>query len=437
MKRLSLFTFIIALLALPTLAQSSNPDLITLNDATPAIDVVITLPADTTGTLSLDLALAAVTLTDANDAVVFTATDERLHGLEFNIAPNSGTHTLTVERLPDVTEAYVSVVSLPEMTIGGTVQTIEGDALALNQEATLSLNADNPGGTVSVDVPADMPGVITATFPGAFATTQLVDGEGVLIAESTGGHVDALTFVLDGGSYDFTLLGSDLTGTVIAGVRAVSAEDGGFAVIDAPLATAETITQTDTSNCNATVTASSANLRSGPGTGYSVLGYAYRGENYTVGGQNQENNWVVVGTDDGGSAWLALSAAQMQGACATLTVFDTPTQDAAPAQITITGAGANGEITREQAIQIAEAAHPGTRAVDIEQDYEYGGLVWEVGLSNGVDVYVDTTTGAIVYQENAYSEGSYDDDDDWDDNDDHDDDDDDDWDDDDHDDDDD
>lgn len=423
MKRLSLILLVtvgMLALALPALAQQDNPDLIMLNDATPAIDVVITLPADTTGTLSLDLALASVTLTDANDAVVFTAADERLHGLEFNIVPNSGTHTLTVERLPGVTEAYVSVVSLPEMTVGGTVELVEGGTLVLNEEAALALNTDNPGGTVSVEVPEETVGVVTATFPGAFATTQLVDSDGVLLAESTGGHVDALTFVLDGGSYDFTVLGTNLTGTVIAGVRAVSVEDGGFAVIEAPAPSAETVTEAGTGDCTAIVTASSANLRSGPGTGYSVLGYAYRGENYPVGGQNQENNWIVIGTSDGGSAWLSLSAAQTDGTCDTLTVFDTPTQDAAPAQITITGAGGNGQITSDQAIQTAQAAYPGTRAVDWEQDYEYGVLVWEVGLSNGVDVYVDATTGAIVYQENEYSDGGYDDDDDndWDDDDD-------------------
>jgi uncharacterized protein YraI len=307
------------------------------------------------------------------------------------------------------------------MTIGGSVETIEGDTLALNQETTLSLNADTPGGTVSIEVPAETVGVVSATFPGAFAATQLVDRDGVLLAESTGGHVDGLTFVLDSGNYDFTVLGSDLTGTVLAGVRAVSAEDGGFAVIEAPTEPAEALAQTNTGNCTATVTASSANLRSGPGTGYSVLGYTYRGDSYPVGGQNQENNWIVIGTPDGGSAWLALSAAQMQGTCDTLTVFDTPTQDAAPAQITITGTGSNGEITRDQAIQIAQTAYPGTRAVDWEQDYEYGVLVWEVGLNNGVDVYVDALTGEIAYQENEYSDGGYDDDDDddnWDDDDD-------------------
>jgi hypothetical protein len=54
MKHLSLLV-----VTFPALAQQDNPDLITLNDATSAIDVVIT-PPDTTGTITLDLAQASV-----------------------------------------------------------------------------------------------------------------------------------------------------------------------------------------------------------------------------------------------------------------------------------------------------------------------------------------------------------------------------------------
>ena len=72
---------------------------------------------------------------------------------------------------------------------------------------------------------------------------------------------------------------------------------------------------------------SSVNLRSGPGTGYSVLGYGYLNENYVVGGRNPENNWIVVGTDSG-SAWMALTGVNLQGACDALTVFNIPLRDA-------------------------------------------------------------------------------------------------------------
>ncbi|MGQ9904933.1 MAG: SH3 domain-containing protein [Anaerolineae bacterium] len=167
-----------------------------------------------------------------------------------------------------------------------------------------------------------------------------MDGDGLLVAEAVGGHVDGVTFVLDGGSYEFTVLGSNLSREVVAGVRVVSAEDGGFMVLEAPAMPAETaVAPTALNDCRAVVTASSVNLRSGPGTAYSVLGYAYRGESYPVGGRNRENSWVVIGTSDSSSAWVALSVAQLQGSCAALTVFDIPTRDAAQAQLFIISPG--------------------------------------------------------------------------------------------------
>lgn len=334
MKRLAFIFLALFAASFPAFAQNTA-DLITLNDATPAIDVVITLPRDTTGTISLDVALASVTLKDASNNIVFYAADERLHGLEFNIAPNSGSHTLTIERLAGVTEAYVSVSSLPEMTMNGTVELIPGNLVTLNQEVSLALDATNPGNTTMVNIPEDTTGVVTATFPGAYATTQLLDDTGLVVAQSVGGHLDGLTFLLDGGEYEFTLLGSSLTDTVIAGVRAVSADDAGFMILEAPEQVVSTTVDTGVS-CTATVGMSSVNLRSGPGTGYSVLDYGYRGETFAVGGRNPENNWIVVGMSNGDSAWMAANTALLQGDCGALTVFNIPLQDAVPAQIVIT-----------------------------------------------------------------------------------------------------
>jgi len=340
MKRIALLIMLLILFVavFPAMAQT-NPDLITLNDATPAIDVVITLPPDTTGTIELNLVMASATLTDADGAIVFYAADARLHGLEFNITPNSGTHTLTVARLPDVTEAYVTVASLPEMTINGTVTLMQGNAISLNEELALPLSADAPGESVTINIPAEETGLITSTFPGAYATTQLIDDSGVIVAESTGGHVDGLSFALDTGTYDFTVVGNGLTDTIIAGVRVVSVVDGGFTLVEAPaVATSEPVVNDTTSTeCTATVAVSSVSLRSGPGTAYSVLSYGYRGDTFTVGGQNPENNWIVVGTENG-SAWMVNSAAQIQGACDPLTIFDVPLQNGSAAQVVITSA---------------------------------------------------------------------------------------------------
>jgi uncharacterized protein YraI len=338
MKRLALLVVVLLALvsALPAMAQNAN-DLITLNDASPVIDVVITLPPDTTGTIALDFSGAAITLTDGSGSAVFTAADPRLHGLQLNIAPNSGSHTLRVERLLGVTNASVRVVSLPELTQSGLTQLVTAPALQLNQEVSLPLSTDRPGDMVAVSIPAETTGVITATFPGVSAITQLVDEGGLVMAQSNGAHVDGLNFVIDSGNYQFTLLGSNLTTPMVAGVRAVSAAEAGFIVLASPVSAAAVADTTapaapSAATCTATVSASSLNLRSGPGTGYTILGYGYRGQVYTVGGQNPENNWMVVGTDFG-SAWVSRSFLQTQGECTQLTVFNIPLKDAVPAQI--------------------------------------------------------------------------------------------------------
>lgn len=340
MKRLSLFALIVLVLsvsaALPSLAQT-DANLITLNDASPAIDVVVTLPADTTGTIALEFSSAAVRLTDATGAVVFSAADERLHALELNIAPNSGSHTLTVERLPGIAEALVRVSSLPELTRYGTAELVSGLAVAANQEVSLPLTPDHPGDSVSVTVAGESAGLLTATFPGAGATTQFVDATGALVVESVGGHVDGISLLVDPGAYQFTLVSSSLAEDIAAGVRLVSADTAGIVALAAPVSTQEAVTANI--GCTALVAVSSTNLRSGPGTGYTVIGYGYRDQVFEVGGRNQEDNWVLVALGGGASAWVSRSTVETQGNCAALTAFNIPLRDAQPAPLVITGSG--------------------------------------------------------------------------------------------------
>lgn len=307
---------------IPALAQDTATP-ITLNDATPAIDVVIDLPANSTGTVSVSLQQASATLRDANNVAVFRAADPRLHGLELNIAPNSGTHTLTIDRLPGFSQAVVSVTSLPDMTINGTVHLVQGDTISLNEELALPLDAATPGDSVTINVPADTTALVTTTFPGASAATRLEDSDGVLIAQSAGGHIDGMTFVLDAGEYTFSVVGSNLTDMLIADVRAVSVDVSGFTLLDIPPTQSAVVANEPAAACTATVLDSTQGLRSGPGTGYSVLGYASRGSVFLVGGENTEQNWVVVGTNRG-SAWMEISVSQLQGDCSQLTIYDIP-----------------------------------------------------------------------------------------------------------------
>lgn len=339
MKRLSRFALILLALSLtavlPALAQA-DANLMTLNDASPAIDVVVTLPADTTGTIALDFSGAAVRLTDATGAVVFSAADARLHALELNIAPNSGSHTLTVERLPGLAEAIVRVSSLPELTLYGTTELVAGLAVVSNQEVSLPLTPDHPGDSVNITVAGESAGMLTATFPGVGATTQLVDAAGALVVESVGGHVDGISLLVDPGTYQFTLVSSGVSAGASAGVRLVSADQVGLVALAAPVSTpaaAANIT------CTALVAVSSTNLRSGPGTGYTVIGYGYRDQVFEVGGRNTEDNWVLVALGGGASAWVSRSTVQTQGDCAALTAFNIPLREAQPAPLVITGSG--------------------------------------------------------------------------------------------------
>ena len=333
MKRNLMFSLVLTLLAiaLPALAQDS--DIITLNDAMPAIDVVISLPPDTTGTIALNISQAAVTLTDETNTTVFSAADARLHALELNIAPNTGSHTLTVERLPGALESYVSVVSLPELPIPGSAALVQTNQLNFNQEVSRPLDVASPGDSVAVNIPENISGLISATFPGANATTQLVDSQGIVVVASYNGHVDGMNVVLDGGEYDFTLLANNLADSIVMGIRAIPLEESGYSLLEAPVM--DTLVSNSGPACTASVIVSSVNLRSGPGTGYSVTDYGYRDEIFPVGGTNPENNWIVIATDSG-SAWVSDSVARLNGECNGLTVFNIPLRDAQPAPVIIT-----------------------------------------------------------------------------------------------------
>lgn len=352
MKRFAFVAVIVVLatfaLAMPALAQNTG-DLITLNDATPAIDVAITLPADTTGTVTLDFSGAAVRLINADGSTVFEAADARLHGLSLNIAPNSGAHTLTIERLPGIAEAVVRVSSLPELTQHSFASSVTGLLLAPNQEISLPLSADRPGDTVDLAIPADTVGMMTANYAGVAATTQFVDSSGLIVAQSSGGSVDGLSLLVDPGTYQFTLLGTNIPAEAVAGIELVSAADAGRSVVQAPEAASVVTTTTESAvnanPCIAAITVSAGNLRSGPGTGYSILGYAFQGQVFAVSGRNPEDNWLVISTD-AGSAWIARGNVMTQGACDALTTFNIPLQEAQSLPLVITS-GQGGEPENE------------------------------------------------------------------------------------------
>ncbi len=290
------------------------------------------MPADTTGVVTVNVSMAAVTLTDANGGLVFSSADPRVHYVELSIAPNSGSHTLTVQRLPGEALATVEIGSQADLTIAATTQDVLVDTRATGaqqpQQHTLSLDTTHPADQVSLDVQPDTTGLVTASFPGATASSQLTDSSGLLIATSSR-DVDGYNLVLDGGRYDLSVQANAANGSIAANVSVTSSDQ--FTLLGAPQAAAVPAAAQSVPmapNCTATVAISSVNLRSGPGTGYSILNAGLQGNQYAVGGLNPEQNWVVVGLSDGSSAWVSRDLTQMNGDCGQLPVFNIPLRDA-------------------------------------------------------------------------------------------------------------
>lgn len=344
---------IVLITAIPVLGQGNET--ITLNDVTPSISASVTLPPDSTGVVAIDLSMASVIVTDSSGNVVFQMADSRVHNIELSLSPNIGTHMINVERLPVAQEALVAIHSLPDLTSPGLAPFVETNTLMLNQQRALQLTPSTPGTDVDFTIPLNTTGVVTATYLGGEVTSQVVDTQGKVVATSSGSGIDGLNLVLDSGYYALTLLGNHLTNDLTAGVRLMSKPESLFSILQTPAPNQVVTTDSNQSAppvCTATIVNASVNLRSGPGTGYSVLGFGYFNESMTVGGTNPEQNWIVVGRADGSSAWLAKELTQLNGLCSGLTVFNIPLRNAPPAQIivqappTVSGGSSNSSFSQ-------------------------------------------------------------------------------------------
>ena len=329
---------------------------IVLNDATPGVDIVVSTPPGTTGVVSLEVYDAVVTVTDTAGNVVFQTFDPRIHEVELRLAPDGGPYTFSAERLPGVVEAYITVTSQTELTpLGETLLVSTPDQpLSTRQSADLPLTATSPAQTTTVAIPQDSTGTIRATFPGAPVTAQVVDADGRVIAQLNGSSFDGMSLVVEGGTYDLTLLNNDPNAETLANVQVLpalpselastlpeltAAQDAAAAPVSAQATGATTGTTgasaAATGQCTFTINLASVNLRSGPGTGYSVIDYGFRGEQFLVGGLNPEGTWTVVGLPDGNSAWVARNVGTLSGNCQNLPVYNIPTRDAPAPQFVI------------------------------------------------------------------------------------------------------
>ena len=368
-----LFTVLFTLLG----TASAVEDVITLDDVTPSIDAVISLPTGATGSVHVEMAGAALTLLDSQNEPVLQVSDERVHSVQFNLIPNSGDHTLHLERLDSVDIAAVSITSLSEFLLQPASQEIYSNAISVDQSSDIVLNSGTPNAVIDISIPNDQLGLFASTTPNISTMNQLVDDTGTVVATTMNGHVDGISILIDGGNYQYTMVGTNLTDTVNGNVR-VSPYDYMenpilFAEQREPLAVAPAVNSSLASNaqaastagCNASVFVSSVNLRSGPGTGYSVIDYGFQNEVFPVGGTNPQTNWIVVGLDSGNSAWMTRSAANLDGNCTDLAVFNIPYREAQLAEVVVVQA------EPQQPIIIGQSAYAGEyEDDDYYEEYE-------------------------------------------------------------------
>ncbi len=334
---------LLMVMLVPTaLAQSPSADVITLNDATPGIDVVITPPPGTTGAVVLQLSGASVSVTDETGIPVLEVADSRLHGLELHFAPDATPHTVSVQRLSGVSEAYVTITAQEDFTMTAMPSVINEPVLTLGQAYDLDLTASAPGQTVQVVLAENSE--VMARFPAASVMAQVVDADGVVVSTLAASQLDGLVLALDTGEYELTLLSGNTAQDIKASVSVLPAPE---AILPAAVATQPTVASTVApASCAFTISLSSTELRSGPGTGYSITSYTYRNEQLTVGGINPEKNWLLVNGVNG-TAWINQSTGLLTGDCAALTVYNLPLRDAPPVQINIQE-GTNGEYEHEE-----------------------------------------------------------------------------------------
>lgn len=343
MKRnLVIFTLLFALMS--TLSTYAVEDVIILDSATPSIDAVIALPLDTTGGVDVELAGASLTLyNDAGDIVLQVA-DARVHRVQFNLMANTGDHTLRLERLTNVDTALVQVTSIAEFLLEPTSQQVNNNTISVDQSTDVLLDSANPNTTLDIVIPSGMLGSFTTIVPNAQTMSQFTDVNNTVMATSMTGHINGLSILVDEGNYQYTVLDTDVSDETIANVRLTSYDISQTPILNVPQTDNNTTTDTtvventaSTQNiaCNASILVSSVNLRSGPGTGYSVIDYGFQTEVYPVGGINAQDNWIVVGLNDSQSAWMTKGAVNLNGSCDNLTVFNVPYREAQPAEVII------------------------------------------------------------------------------------------------------
>lgn len=325
MKRLIVIVLLASTLALPAIsaAQSQSAgNVIPLNDSSPAMDIVVNSQPGAAGALVMQLSGASVTVSDASGQSVFEMADRRAHELQLRFGAGSSSHTVTVERLPGVQEAYFSATPVDDLLAIGSIASSEQGSLQVGQGLDSAVSA-------TTDVPFAIPdgqiGRLMTSFSGYPLSAKIVDSVGIEVARLNPSMIDGLSITLDGGQYALGLINTDAatqaqTSTSVTAASLPSLPDPVEAAAQATQAEAAAPATAPT--CLIQLT-SSAEVHSGPGFNYSLMGYAPRGITLLVGGVNRQGDWTLIG-DGTTSGWVNGAPGIVSGDCSQVATYDIP-----------------------------------------------------------------------------------------------------------------
>ncbi len=202
------------------------------------------------------------------------------------------------------------VVGVIEAIEGGTTFTVNG--VRVSAAGAEFYTAIRVGAVVKVEGVLQPDGTILAREVKGPQDDDLLPGEGEFTGVLT--SLSSTSAVVNGIVFDITSaeIEPGLALGMVVQVHALLSDDGVWV--------AREIERDGSDFCKFEVETRSANLRSGPGTGYAVIGYASEDDAFHVLTSDASQTWLQVATRTGAVAWIALSVGELEDDCRELAV---------------------------------------------------------------------------------------------------------------------
>lgn len=308
-------------------AQQSTNSLITLDDSSPTANVVVTLDNNAPGVVYVEMNGAQATVTDTVSPDTLVIRDKRVSAFSFQLRQGAPTHILRLERLTGVPSAQVYIqaeAALPPII--GASQAVSFLASGATGSTSATMHVA-PAAMVPVTISGSS-NMLSVQFADQPETMQLFDGSGtIILTKDPDNALGGLTINLAPGQYNLSIANSDPSTQSDIHLGLSTPPTSQLALL-APAATPTIVP------CSAHIVATTVNLRSGPGVGYSILGYGYQNDVMVVGGVNSQGGWLLVQTKVG-AAWVSAQTVATNGNCSGLTAFNIPLRGA-PVSVTVT-----------------------------------------------------------------------------------------------------